>query len=170
MMIVSIVALTHIEVDDDDGDGFKWNDHHLGHKIVRCEDWGENIDSSDSWFVDGVNAHFQIEFLEHRISVALQTEVWKCSSIILLFFAICLSPSWVCTRWGWSPSSLRKVNITNHHGITRKSRYWSWGRQAGERGINWQFGMTYLKPGSTIPVIFIQQTVIYWSTISTISR
>ena len=37
MMIVSIVALTHIEVDDDDGDGFKWNDQHLGHKIVRCE-------------------------------------------------------------------------------------------------------------------------------------
>ena len=83
MMIVSIVALTHIEVDDDDGDGFKWNDHHLGHKIVRCEDWGENIDSSDSWFVDGVNAHFQIEFLEHRISIALQTEVFSFENVFL---------------------------------------------------------------------------------------
>ena len=83
MMIVSIVPMIHIEVDDDHGDGFKWNDQHLGHKIVRCEDWGENIDSSDSWFVDGVNAHFQIEFLEHRISVALQTEVFSFENVLL---------------------------------------------------------------------------------------
>ena len=83
MMIVSIVPMIHIEVDDDHRDGFKWNDQHLGHKIGRCEDWGENIDSSDSWFVDGVNAHFQIEFQEHRISVALQTEVFSFENVLL---------------------------------------------------------------------------------------
>ena len=83
MVNVSIVAMIHIEVDDYHSDGFKWNDQHLGKKIVRCEDWGENIDSSDSWFVDGVNAHFQIEFLEHRISVALQTEVFSFENVFL---------------------------------------------------------------------------------------
>ena len=83
MVNVSIVAMIHIEVDDYHSDGFKWNDQHLGHKIVRCEDWWENIDFSDSWFVDGVNAHFQIEFLEHRISVALQTEVFSFENVLL---------------------------------------------------------------------------------------
>ena len=46
MVNVSIVAMIHIEVDDYHSDGFKWNDQHLGKKIVRCEDWGENIGSS----------------------------------------------------------------------------------------------------------------------------
>ena len=55
----------------------------LGHSSVRCEDWWENIGSSDSWFVDGVNAHFQIEFQEHRISVALQTEVFSFENVLL---------------------------------------------------------------------------------------